>query len=759
MRASIFGAAKLESGSAQRLAHALHHHRVAVLVIDESVRPGELEQFLRFLTVDRQSAESPPIWDRLVEAGVRGIAVEPVDYQSVVMTDEAALSRGQPRVSIWETITRQLLAGRHLLPFQEERALPELESAEDAARWIESLLREEGAGGGGGGAGGGVGPGGGGAGGQGGPGAAGGVPGSAAGGAPGTAAQGAGPGGGGAGAGPAAGGAGAGPGAGPGVGGAGAGPGGGAGVAGAAGPGRAGALAIALGDAVSTHLGGLGGADCQAAARQVLDLARRLPVAIRPTVLQASLRALATRDETADALRTLTAGAPPASVLGALRHLSRQKVQLSPAAVRLARELTAAARAQQEASAPVDPTFAGTMRELFRDVDVDRVPASAPVDDDSRGVVEIPVVRPLEAGEPPELSTWRDTHDEDFLDRQLTYTLIELVAVDVPQRAPAEPTLWRLEDLYRGFLLGGRVAQATEVVEALSALHQQARAGGGPDAELRRCLERLANRDAVGALLQALPQLDSDGTASARRLVAILGRVAVRHLVAALSESTDRSRRHQLMELLSSLGAAVVPDATLLLGDGRWFVVRNMILLLRAVGDTTSLQPLRRCAAHADLRVRLEAIKSLFAIDSEVPTDLLSKALNDHNPKVAEAAIALAGSYGIAEAVDPLVEMLRRSDLFGRRRSVRLLALKALGRLAEPSALPRLERFFKERRLLTLVAREERVAAFATLGSYPAEARAAIVARGLRARDPEIRAVCERLGAGTVASSADDADV
>jgi len=106
--------------------------------------------------------------------------------------------------------------------------------------------------------------------------------------------------------------------------------------------------------------------------------------------------------------------------------------------------------------------------------------------------------------------------------------------------------------------------------------------------------------------------------------------------------------------------------------------------------------------------------------------------------------VALAGSYGIAHAVQPLLDLVDCYDLLGRRRTLRLLALKALGDLADPAALPRLERFFRNW-LIPLVALEERRAAFRSLQSYPAEARAPVAQRGLRSGDHEIRQVCARL--------------
>jgi hypothetical protein len=187
-----------------------------------------------------------------------------------------------------------------------------------------------------------------------------------------------------------------------------------------------------------------------------------------------------------------------------------------------------------------------------------------------------------------------------------------------------------------------------------------------------------------------------------------------------------------------------------LLADPRWYVVRNMILLLRRVQDRSAVEEIRRCADHPDLRVRLEAIRALFAFDSNVPRDLLARTIHHPDPRLAEAAVLLTGQHGISEATDLLVEILRRWDLLGRRRSIRLKALRALADLGAAAVLPRIAHFFREWPF-PIVAREERRAAYRLLGSYDEAARAPYVAQGERARDPMIREICRGLHKGGTA--------
>jgi HEAT repeat protein len=159
-----------------------------------------------------------------------------------------------------------------------------------------------------------------------------------------------------------------------------------------------------------------------------------------------------------------------------------------------------------------------------------------------------------------------------------------------------------------------------------------------------------------------------------------------------------------------------------------------------------------RCADHSDLRVRLEAIRALFAFDSKVPRDLLARTIHHPDPRLAEAAVLLSGQHGITQATDLLVEILLRWDLLGRKRSLRLKALRALADLGDPAVLPRIRRFFRSW-LIPLVALEERRAAFRLLASYPEAARAPYVTKGERSRDPMIRDICRALARPAAATA------
>jgi hypothetical protein len=257
-------------------------------------------------------------------------------------------------------------------------------------------------------------------------------------------------------------------------------------------------------------------------------------------------------------------------------------------------------------------------------------------------------------------------------------------------------------------------------------------------------VEQLADASTLAALVAASRQPGGPPFVQVQTLVLTLGASATRGLLEALAAEPDRARRLRLIELAASLGPAIVPETRRLLADPRWYVVRNMVLLLRRVHDKSAMSEILRCADHPDLRVRLEAIRALFAFDTAVPRDLLARTIHHPDPRLAEAAVLLTGQHGITQATDLLVEILLRWDWLGRRRSIRLKALRALADLADPAVLPRIERFFREWPF-PLVALEERRVAYRLLASYDAAARAPYVARGEKSRDSLIRDICRGL--------------
>lgn len=726
--ALVSGGKKIEAAHVRAFARTLYRRNGGLLRFEEDVEPHELETFLALLGDTGPARDRALTVEELRAAGITHIHVSAIDYSALVTTTDVEEATGDDG-ALWDGLIQTLLAGQPVvggggMPIPRERY---------SAETIASLFRGgPGAGGpgpGGSGSGGGPGAGGGPGGGPGGGGAVGGGPCS---GRPG----GSGPGGGGP--------------AGTWPGGGGTGRGGGWGQAQpsgaeAGGRGHGARLGIAaahtLAAAVAARLASADGPGRETLAPQIVQLLRALPGEVREPVLAAALRVLATDEGSSAHLASLAAALPPADVLRGLRRLAQEQGQLSSHALRMAQAL---AEAHEDLppgpGLPEPPADFAAMAALFREEDVDRynpedhraLLAQKPTVDLSAIAVEL-------AADPDAFGP--DTEGDDAIERRVVTTLLDMTAVSPDVVRPL--VLARLREIFVRALQASRFAQAIAMIRAIREL-----AADPSQAERRQPLdefvEQLADARTLAALVAASRQPGGPPFVQVQSLVLALGASAAHGLLEALAAEPDRVRRLRLIELAASLGPAIVPETRRLLADPRWYVVRNMVLLLRRVHDKTAMSEILRCADHPDLRVRLEAIRALFAFDTKVPRDLLARSIHHPDPRLAEAAVLLSGQHGITQATDLLVEILLRWDFLGRRRSLRLKALRALADLADPAVLPRLDRFFRERPF-PLVALEERRAAYRLLGSYDQAARAPYVARGEKSRDSLIRDICRAL--------------
>jgi HEAT repeats len=699
----LSGGKKLEAAHVRGFARTLYRRNGSLLQFDQDVTPAELERFLTILGDSGPGRDRPLTGEELAAAGIQHITVAAIDYSNLVATSDLSEPAGEDS-SLWNGLLEALLEGQVLGGGAAGSA------GRYSADTIASLFRDRpGSGGPAGGGPGGGGPGGGG---LGGPGAGGPV---------------------GRGWGPVGLGSGASQGAGTGTA-PGAGPAGAGGRLGMAGAHR---LAGLVGD----RLASADSDEREKLAPQIIQLLRALPPEVREPVLAAALRTLATDDAAAAHLSRLAAALPAADVLRGLQRLAREHGQLSAHALSMARALAEAHEEMGPAPATVEaPADFSAMAALFREEDVDRynpedhraLLAQKPTVDLDAVAVEI-------AADPDAFGP--DTESDDAIERRLVTTLLDMSASSHEVVQPL--VLGRLREMFGHALQGNRFAQAIGIIGAVREL-----AAAPGLAERRPALDEflisLADAGTLSALVAASRQPGGPPFVQVQTLVLNLGASAARGLLEALAAEPDRGRRLRLIELAASLGPAIVPETRRLLADPRWYVVRNMVLLLRRVQDRSAMSEILRCADHADLRVRLEAIRALFAFETKVPRDLLARMIQNPDRRLAEAAVLLTGQHGIAQATDLLVEILLRWDLLGRRRSLRLKALRALADLADPTVLPRLRRFFREWPF-PLVAREERRAAYRFLHSYDAAARAPWVARGRRSRDPVIRDICAGL--------------
>lgn len=213
--------------------------------------------------------------------------------------------------------------------------------------------------------------------------------------------------------------------------------------------------------------------------------------------------------------------------------------------------------------------------------------------------------------------------------------------------------------------------------------------------------------------------------------VACLEKNAIEPLIKYLGELKTIRARKNVIEALISIGKKDIQALSRGLDDQRWYVVRNIIYILRRIGDRKAIDYLLKTVKHSDIRVRKEGIKALGELGGKEGIQTLRECLDDTDMQIRVAAAKSFASIGseapkrilldkiaeksfkdkdfeekkeffeaISRWKDPeifdfLVKILKTKSFFGRAKlyESKACALLCLGLLGNKDALPLLYKY------------------------------------------------------------------
>ena len=148
--------------------------------------------------------------------------------------------------------------------------------------------------------------------------------------------------------------------------------------------------------------------------------------------------------------------------------------------------------------------------------------------------------------------------------------------------------------------------------------------------------------------------------------IGFLDRNAIVPLMAILGDLESIHGRKVVINVLIQLGKKDIQTIARGLQDPRWYVVRNIIYILRNIGDKKAVEYLLNTAKHTDERVRKEAIKALGELKSPLALQTLRDCLNDAELSIRKSAARALGSIGSESAKRLILERVSAKDFQAR---------------------------------------------------------------------------------------------
>lgn len=225
-----------------------------------------------------------------------------------------------------------------------------------------------------------------------------------------------------------------------------------------------------------------------------------------------------------------------------------------------------------------------------------------------------------------------------------------------------------------------------------------------------------------------------------------LGPILVPGLLEIYSYDTAPGGRRVLFDLLCTFGKDTVNEAVRRLGDPRAYYVRNLLMLIRRAGTPDVTMAVKPLLKHDDQKVKLDALAVLLRFKDPDAVVVLRQEINSKDPDVSSAAVFLAGQFRVAEVVEEILPLIKRTILFETDYGVNEEIIRALGEIGDARAIPELEKLAKAGWSLYRKSHARmKITLFESLGRYPKENITELLKVGERSDDDKIRMLCRKL--------------
>ena len=160
--------------------------------------------------------------------------------------------------------------------------------------------------------------------------------------------------------------------------------------------------------------------------------------------------------------------------------------------------------------------------------------------------------------------------------------------------------------------------------------------------------------------------------------VRLLDKNAIPPFMKLLGDLQSIHGRRMVIDALVSLGPKDMPSLIKGLNHSQWYVIRNIIYILRQIGDKSVLEHIAKAAKHEDVRVRREVLRTLGELGDERVLDTIKDCLQDDDSKIRIASLNALGQVDSPSAKKIVMDQISHSSFHERKISEKKEFFKTL---------------------------------------------------------------------------------
>ena len=316
--------------------------------------------------------------------------------------------------------------------------------------------------------------------------------------------------------------------------------------------------------------------------------------------------------------------------------------------------------------------------------------------------------------------------------------ILQLVVTD-PEGEDLEQLIHNLSDMCGYFLELGDYAQVLRILSQAASpqVPQQLRLALRDAFSRREFLDEILS----GLTIWGKPKYEQVGL-----LIQVIGRPFLDPLLDRLAEEETMSLRRFMMDRVLAFGEAARPALLERLADSRWYVLRNIIVMLRTLAPGQETDRLRPLLKHANAKVRQEVLKSLLLGGDPIAQRQVMRDLDSADRETQLAALSLVDRSSPPEMTAKLVQLLSTGGYSPVEYELKAACVQALAETGRPEALPELTKVLGSRSLLAFKTLNRLKADIVrSLDRYPSQAALPLLERLAKGSDELASLASEQL--------------
>lgn len=225
---------------------------------------------------------------------------------------------------------------------------------------------------------------------------------------------------------------------------------------------------------------------------------------------------------------------------------------------------------------------------------------------------------------------------------------------------------------------------------------------------MKKVTEQIVSKDNLYIVLKKIHTWDTNRLSELKSLLKKFGNDAVNQFLTAISNEKDGRIRKILMDVVVDMGDSAAPYIQKRLEDSRWFVVRNMIYMLRRLRYKPSLPRMVDVFDKHNIKVKLEIIKTMLEFGREDVDEMILPLLETKEKDEYLNIFNMISEYKLKFVLPKLLSILEESKMFDFNLEKKLGIIEILPDIEEDSVyvvlekIMQMKKMFKSSDLITL---------------------------------------------------------